>query len=77
MPLGEFTLFTALGAGIWSAILALVGYFLAKSAGDITYRELVLKGAEMASKYGTYLLIGVVICVAIYVGVKILLKKRK
>jgi hypothetical protein len=31
----------------------------------------------MASKYGTYLLIGVVICVAIYVGVKILLKKRK
>ena len=77
MPLGTFTLFTALGAGIWSAILALVGYFLAKSVGDITYRELVLKGAEMASKYGTYLLIGVVICVAIYVGVKILLKKRK
>lgn len=77
MPLGEFTLFTALGAGIWSAILALVGYFLAKSAGGITYRELVLKGAEMASKYGTYLLIGAVVCIAFYVCVKILLKKRK
>ena len=36
MPLGSFTLFTGLGAGVWTTILAFVGYGLGKSAGDIT-----------------------------------------
>ena len=49
MPLGAFTLFTALGAGVWTAILALVGYGLGKTAGDITYLELCTKGKEAAS----------------------------
>ena len=48
MPLGGFTLFTGLGAGIWTAILAFVGYGLGKSAGDISYLELCMKGKEMA-----------------------------
>ena len=48
MPLGGFTLFTGLGAGIWTAILAFVGYGLGKSAGDISYLELCTKGKEMA-----------------------------
>ena len=51
MPLGSFTLFTALGAGVWTAILAFVGYGLGKSAGDITYLELCTKGKEMASAH--------------------------
>ena len=51
MPLGSFTLFTGLGAGVWTAILALVGYGLGKTAGDITYLELVTKGKEMASTH--------------------------
>ena len=49
MPLGAFTLFTALGAGVWTGILAAVGYGLGKSAGDISYLELCTKGKEMAS----------------------------
>ena len=48
MPLGGFTLFTGLGAGIWTAILAFVGYGLGKSVGDISYLELCTKGKEMA-----------------------------
>ncbi len=48
MPLPSFTLFTALGAGIWTAILAATGYALGKSAGDITYLELCMRGKEMA-----------------------------
>jgi membrane protein DedA with SNARE-associated domain len=28
MPLGRFALYTALGAGIWVTVLALLGYFL-------------------------------------------------
>jgi len=49
MPLTSFTLFTALGAGVWTAILAFVGYGLGKSAGDISYLELCTRGKEMAT----------------------------
>ena len=48
MPLASFTLFTGLGAGIWTAILAVIGWAIAKSAGDITYLELVTRGRDMA-----------------------------
>ena len=66
MPLGAFTLFTGLGAGIWTAILAFVGYGLGKSAGDITYLELVTKGKDMAS-HNLPLVIGCAVAlVAIY-----------
>ena len=51
MPLPSFTLFTALGAGVWTAILALVGYGLGRSAGDITYLELVTKGKDTAAAH--------------------------
>ena len=77
MPLGSFSLFTSLGAGIWSAVLAVVGYALAKTAGDITYRELVLNGADTASAYGPWILGGAVLVVAVYIVVKKILKKRR
>lgn len=51
MPLGSFTLFTGLGAGVWTAILTFVGYGLGRSAGDITYLELVTKGKDMAAAH--------------------------
>ena len=47
MPLVPFTFFTALGAGIWSALLAATGYALSRSAGNITYLELVKRGKEL------------------------------
>ena len=77
MPFASFSFFTALGAGIWSAVLAVVGYVLAKTAGDITYRELVLKGADKASSYGPWILGGAVLVVAMYIIVKKILKKRR
>ena len=49
MPLGSFTLFTALGAGIWTVILAAVGYALGRSSAEMTYLELVTRGKEMAA----------------------------
>lgn len=77
MPLASFSFFTALGAGIWSAVLAVVGFALARTAGDITYRELVMKGADMSSKYGPWVLGGAVVLVTAYIIVKKILKKRK
>ncbi len=35
MPLGVFTLFTTLGAGIWVVVLALLGYFLGDNQARI------------------------------------------
>ena len=51
MPRGRITLFTGLGAGVWTAILTFVGYGLGRSAGDITYLELVTKGKDMAAAH--------------------------
>ena len=67
MPLGSFTLFTALGAGVWTAILAFVGYGLGKTAGDITYLELCTKGKEMASANLPFVIGGALVLVALYV----------
>ena len=76
MPLGSFTLFTGLGAGVWTAILAFVGYGLGKSAGDITYLELGTKGKEMAAA-NLPLVIGVAIVLgAAYVFVSKLVMRR-
>lgn len=63
MPLGEFTLFTALGAGIWTAILAAVGYAIGRSTADIGYLELCTRGKEMATAH-LPLVIGVALALA-------------
>lgn len=66
MPLGSFTLFTALGAGIWTAILAFVGYGLGRTAGDVTYLELCTKGKEMAAAHLPFVIGGALVLVALY-----------
>ena len=66
MPLGSFTLFTSLGAGVWTAILAFVGYGLGKSAGDITYLELCTKGKDMAAAHLPLVIGCAVVLVAVY-----------
>ena len=76
MPLGSFTLFTALGAGVWTAILAFVGYGLGKSAGDITYLELCTKGKDMASAHLPLVIGCALALVAVYVLVSKLVMKR-
>ena len=76
MPLGSFMLFTALGAGIWTAILAFVGDGLGKSAGDITYLELCTKGKEMAASHLPLVIGGALALVAAYVLVSKLVMKR-
>ena len=76
MPLGSFTLFTGLGAGVWTAILAFVGYGLGKSAGDITYLELCTKGKEMAASHLPLVIGGALVLVVAYVFVSKLVMRR-
>lgn len=78
MPLGEFTLFTGLGAGIWTAILAFIGYALGRSAGDITYLELVTRGKEMAAHHLPLVIGGAVALVALYLlASKLVMRRRR
>lgn len=69
MPLGSFTLFTGLGAGVWTAVLAVVGWGLAKSAGEITYRELVMRGKDLVSAHLGEVIAGGVVLAALYLAV--------
>ena len=77
MPLGSFALFTGLGAGIWSAILALVGFWLGRTAGDITYLELVQQGKAAAARNLPWVILGAVTFVACHlVLTRLVLRKR-
>ena len=51
MPLAPFAFFTGLGAGIWTTILAFIGFAIGRSTADITYIELCRKGKDMAAAH--------------------------
>lgn len=62
MPVIPFAAFTSLGAGLWTAVLAVVGYGFGLSSEGMTYAELVVKGKDVASAH-----LPVVIAVALAV----------
>ena len=66
MPLGSFTLFTALGAGVWTAVLTFVGWAIGRSTAHISYLDLCLKGKEMASANLPLVLGGAIALVVLY-----------
>ena len=66
MPIASFAFFTGLGAGIWTAILALVGFAIGRSTADITYLELCRKGKEMAAANLPLVIGGALLLVALY-----------
>lgn len=69
MPLGSFTLFTALGAGVWTAILAATGFAIGRSTADIGYMELCVKGKEMATANLPWVIAGAIVLVAVHFAV--------
>ena len=77
MPLATFTLFTGLGAGIWTIILAAVGYALGRSAGDITYLELVHRGKALLDANLVWILLGAAVLAVAYVAVSKLVMRRR
>ena len=66
MPLGSFTLFTTLGAGIWTIILTVVGFALGRTAGDISYLELCTRGKAMVSANVPWVIGGALVLVGSY-----------
>ncbi len=76
MNLASFTLFTGLGAGIWTAILAFVGYAIGRSTANITYLELITRGKAMASANLPLVIAAAVVLTVGYFFVHKFLKKR-
>ena len=77
MPLGSFTLFTGLGAGIWTAILAFVGYAIGRSTADITYLELCQKGKTMAAENLPFVIGSALVLVGLYyLASKLVMRKN-
>lgn len=66
MGIGRFALFTALGAGIWTAILAGIGYYFGYLTGDISYIDLIHQGSKIINEHYVWILIGLVVFIAAY-----------
>lgn len=77
MPLGTFIFFTGLGAGIWTFLLALAGYGLGRTSGDITYNELVHRGKELIDANLVWVILGGVLFAAAYIGISKLVMRRR
>ena len=72
MGLGRFVLYTCLGAGVWNAILAALGYYMASIPGLDTEEAVMTKVKEYSSEIGMVFIVIAVAIVAflIYKGVK-------
>ena len=62
MGLGRFVLYTSLGAGVWNAILATLGYYMATIPGLQTEEAVMNKVKEYSSEIG---IVFIVLAVAI------------
>lgn len=54
MKMSTFLIFTALGAGIWNAILAALGWYLSKVPGIETKEQLIERVTEYSSEIGYF-----------------------
>ena len=67
MPLGAFVGYTALGAGAWNAILALIGVLLSRVPGIETKEQVVAKASEYSHIIGYSILAIVLLLLTIYI----------
>lgn len=65
--IGKFLLYTTLGAGIWNAVLAAIGYYLSTVPGIETEEQLLEKVTEYSHELG-YIFIGVGIFIVAYLA---------
>ncbi len=77
MNFWRFSIFTVLGAGIWTAILALVGYYFGYLSRDMGYADLIHKGKAFISHNYLWLLIGLAGIVLAYIKVHNSVMKTK
>ena len=76
MPLRTFSLFTALGAGLWTAVLAGTGFWLGCTAGEITYAELVHRGKAFIDANLAWLIVAVAFAVILHLVISKLVMRK-
>jgi membrane protein DedA with SNARE-associated domain len=69
MPIGSFTLWTGLGAGIWVTILTAIGYSIGAHTAAMPYADLVHQGKQMISDNLIYLVPTLLLGFVVYVGI--------
>jgi membrane protein DedA with SNARE-associated domain len=67
MNIVRFSLFTALGAGLWVTVLTCIGYGLGTASVGKTYRELVFEGKDLIHQNLIWVLLGLAVLVGVYV----------
>lgn len=77
MPIMKFSLFTALGAGIWSAILCGIGYYLGVLSAEMTYAQLVYKGKDILNENYIWIFLCLALIVAVYAIIHHLVMRTK
>lgn len=78
MPHKKFAFFTALGAGIWTVILAMVGWYLAHLAGNVSYMEIVERGKKIIADHYIWVFLFLALSIAAYIAVhKWVMKQEK
>lgn len=72
MKIGTFLLYTTLGAGIWNAILAAIGYYLSTVPGIETEEQLLAKVTEYSHELGYFFIaVGVfIVAYLVYQGMR-------
>lgn len=66
MPLIRFSMFTSLGAGVWSAVLAGIGWYLGRLSKSMSYRELVYYGKGILRDNFLWVILFLVVLIVIY-----------
>lgn len=76
MPIRSFAFWTGLGAGIWVAILAAIGYYLGVTTASLTYAELVHRGKDMVKGDLLYIVPVLIVGFIAYVMISNRIMKR-
>lgn len=75
MKMGTFLLYTTLGAGMWNAILAVIGHYLSTVPGIQTEEQLLEKVTEYSHEIG-YIFIAVAVFIIAFLVYKGMKKKK-
>ena len=73
----RFSLFTALGAGLWTIVLALIGWYFAHLAGDMSYLEMIERGKKLIHDNYIYVIAVLTVLVVGYLFVHHKVMKSK
>ena len=76
MNFKRFSFFTALGAGLWTTVLALIGWYFAHLAGNMSYLEMIGKGKQLIHDNYIYVIVVLAILTAAYLFIHHKVMKR-